>query len=497
MRSRSFATNVGLNLVGLVAPAVAAAVTMPILLRELGTLRLGFLTLAWVAVGAFTLLDFGLGRSLTREVSRKLSAGDHNQVRPLVTAAVAVLGGLGILAASVVALGRDWLLTVLDVQAPMLTEVRWSIVWVAVAVPLLTVSSGARGVLEAYGRFDLANLVRVPLGILTYVGPLMVLPYTTSLPATVGVLAGVRAAGAAVLVLMALRLSSASSSPAPVTWRHVSEVVSTGLWMTVANVAGALLTYIDRFVVGATTSIGALTLYSTPQELVGKLNVVPVALGGVLFPALSSAGERATAEVPQLYFRGLAYTFVLLFPVVAVGAALAPEWLTLWLGPEFGRGSYAAVQWLCLAALLQSLAITPLNLLQALGHAPLTAGLQVLQLPLFVAGLWAATRTAGIEGAAFVWAARMFLDLTLLLTASRWVVPGAAPVVRAWWAPVLITTLGFVAVTFISSWQGRTGVLALGLVLFAVNLPRLLGRDDLAHARRLLAHRLGIGHGLP
>jgi O-antigen/teichoic acid export membrane protein len=497
MRSRSFAANVGFNLIGLVAPAAAAVFTMPILLRELGTLRLGFLTLAWVAVGAFTLLDFGLGRSLTREVSRKLAGGHHNQVRPLVVAAVAVLGGLGILVAGAVALSRDWLLSVLDVPAPLLTEVWWSIIGVAVAVPLLTVSSGARGVLEAYGRFDLANLVRVPLGILTYVGPLLVLPFTTSLAAAVGVLAGVRAAGAAMLVFMAFQLASGSPHPAPMTWRHVSEVVSTGLWMTVANVAGAVLTYIDRFVVGTMTSVGALTLYATPQELVGKLNVVPVALGSVLFPALSSAGERGTAEVPQLYFRGLAYTFVLLFPPVAFATALAPEWLTLWLGPEFGRGSYAAVQWLCLAALLQSLAITPLNLLQALGHAPLTAWLQVLQLPVFVAGLWAATRTAGIEGAAFVWAARMFVDLTLLLAVSRRVVPGAAPIVRTWWPPLVITTLGFVAVTFVPSWQGRTGGLALGLCVFALSLPRLLGKEDLAHARRLLSHRFGIGHGMP
>ena len=97
---RSIATNVAFNLVGQLAPAVAATLAMPWLLRGLGAERLGVLSLAWVAVGAFTLLDFGLGRALTLEVSRRRALGDESGLAPIVQGTVLVLATIGALLAA-------------------------------------------------------------------------------------------------------------------------------------------------------------------------------------------------------------------------------------------------------------------------------------------------------------------------------------------------------------------------------------------------------------
>ena len=487
---RSIATNVAFNLVGQLAPAVAATLAMPWLLRGLGADRLGVLSLAWVAVGAFTLLDFGLGRALTLEVSRRRALGDESGLAPIVQGTVLVLATIGALLAAGLVAGRDAVMDALSIPAALRLEVAGALLGIAVAAPFMTISAGLRGVLEAYGRFDLANGVRVPMGVLTYVGPALVLPFTTSVAAAVAALTAARVAGAFALYVLARR-----QLPGPQPWRveahHLRAVVTTGWWMNVAGLAGAALAYVDRLVLGRFLSLAAIAFYSTPQELTGKLTVIPVALSGVLLPALGSADARGSSDVSRLFSRGLTYTFLLLFPIAATGAAFAPEWLHLWLGPVFARESGRAVQWLLLSVVLQSLAITPLNLLQAVGRAHITAWLQVAQLPLFIAGLLIAVPRYGIDGAAFVWAARMLVDVSSLLLVSSRHAAGAAALAPRWALTVLVTTTWFVAVVASPSATARAALLLVAAVVFLASLPRLVGADDIAAWRTLLARRTG------
>ena len=53
------------NLLGLGLPLLAAVVTIPVLVSELGDARFGLLTLIWAVVSYFGLFDLGLGRALT------------------------------------------------------------------------------------------------------------------------------------------------------------------------------------------------------------------------------------------------------------------------------------------------------------------------------------------------------------------------------------------------------------------------------------------------
>ena len=62
------------SLVTSAAPLVVALVALPVLTRVLGAERLGLLALAWAWLGYAALLDFGLGRALTRLVPRRTRA---------------------------------------------------------------------------------------------------------------------------------------------------------------------------------------------------------------------------------------------------------------------------------------------------------------------------------------------------------------------------------------------------------------------------------------
>ena len=69
------------SLLGQGAPLLAALVTIPVLVRNLGTERFGILTLIWMVIGYFSVFDLGLGRALTKLVAAKLGAGKPPKFR--------------------------------------------------------------------------------------------------------------------------------------------------------------------------------------------------------------------------------------------------------------------------------------------------------------------------------------------------------------------------------------------------------------------------------
>jgi O-antigen/teichoic acid export membrane protein len=204
--------------------------------------------------------------------------------------------------------------------------------------------------------------------------------------------------------------------------------------MTVSNVVGPLMTYMDRFLVGALVSTTAVAYYATPYDVATKLLIIPGALVGVLFPAFSSSITNDRARAARLFGRGTTYTMLALFPLSLLTVALAQPVLTLWLGATFAQQSTRVLQWLAIGVFLNGLAQFPFALLQAAGRPDLTAKLHLIELPCYFLAIIVLIRAHGIEGAAIAWFGRVLVDtIALFLMSKRRLLDGGesllAPVV--------------------------------------------------------------------
>jgi len=79
----TLAGNVLYNLLGFVIPLLLAFITIPILIRHLGTARFGLLTIGWMILGYFSLFDLGLGRTLVKVIGEKLAKNESNEIPQL------------------------------------------------------------------------------------------------------------------------------------------------------------------------------------------------------------------------------------------------------------------------------------------------------------------------------------------------------------------------------------------------------------------------------
>ncbi|MBZ5533424.1 MAG: flippase [Acidobacteriia bacterium] len=428
--ARLLAGNTLWSLVGVCSPALVAVFCLPVLTRLLGTDRLGMLTLAWVVVGYFGLFDFGLGRALTKLVAEKLGQGEAAKIPPLVWTSVVLMGGIGLIGTVVMFALSPWIVhSIVKVPAGLRDESLTAFYWLSISIPIVVITAGLRGVLEALQKFRLATAIRVPLGIFTYVGPVLILPFSRSLVPIVAVLVAARAAAliahfwACFRVLPELRRSwqfdRASAGP----------LFRFGTWMTVSNIVGPMMVTFDRFVIGALVSVTAVAYYAVPSEVVSKLMLFPAALTAVLFPAFSTAHAGQRERVSFLFESSVKLICVAMFPIILAVVVFAPEGLRLWLGNDFAQNSAWVVRCLAVAIFVNSVGQVPFAHLQAAGRPDITAKLHLFELPLYIAGLLVLVRMAGIRGAALAWLLRTTVDSVLMFAFSQRVAPENSAVV--------------------------------------------------------------------
>ena len=319
----------------------------------------------------------------------------------------------------------------------------------ALSVPLVIGSTGLRGLLEAAHRFDLTNAVRTPMGVFTFVGPLLVLPFSDSLVPAVSVLAAGRLVTCAVYLTLCLRVLPALRHSVALRRSVVGPLFQFGSWMTVSNIVGPLMTTLDRFTIGALLSAHAVAYYATPYDVTSKMLMLPAALVGVLFPTFSAEIAQDRARVVRIFGRAVRYIFVALFPVALIIVALAHEGLRLWLGADFARHSAPVLQLLAVGILINSIAFVPFALIQGAGRPDLTAKLHAAEFPFYLAAIFLLIKADGIVGAAIASAARIAVDaLALFLMAWRFLrfpVPVRLLAGLVTFAALTLLCLGFIA----------------------------------------------------
>jgi O-antigen/teichoic acid export membrane protein len=478
---------------GSLIPMVVALVAIPIMLEKLGLERFGLLTLAWLIVGYFSLFDFGLGRALTKIIAEYEGAGRREDVPQVFWTSMILMLSLGILGGILFWILAPVLARTLSVTVGYRSEAVEVFRLLATSLPIVIILAGLRGVLEAYHRFRLINLIKIPVGAATYILPVVILWFNDSLMAVVVGLICVRVlllfiyGGVIWKTVPALQVVALGDTE--VTRR----LLAFGGWMTISNLVGPLMTYMDGFVIGVVLTVSAVAFYTVPYDVATKLWIFPTAIIVSLFPLLSQklAGELDVAK--RIFFGSVRFMFFALFPLVLVLVSFSKELLVFWLGSEFGNESTLVLQILLIGVFVNSMAMFPYALLQSAGYPRYTAFLHLLELPLYGVLLIFLLNELGIVGAAVAWLVRVIFDNALL----GWIVckclPEFASVMKTALVGQLLAMLLFLMALLMPSLLSRVILSASVIILTSVwgtmllvNLCRAHGIDNLSSIRKLL-----------
>lgn len=406
------------NIAGQGLPLVVGLVTIPLIKDGLGLESFGLLTLVWVALGYFTFFDLGLGRAVIKSIADFNARGDHKEVVPLTISNLVIILVLSVFGGSLIWLFADSLaIKVFHVSEELHAELITSLQLLALCLPVVNLTSGLRGVLEAHFRFFGINLLQVVTGSLTFLSPIFFLSGENKLVRIVFVLCLIRCMSFLAHAWLAYRILPGIFNLFRFRFSYFKRTIRFGSWVTISNLISPIIAYADRAVLGALVPATQVAFYTTPFEMVSKISIIPGALARYLFPDLASNQKDSVEEKLNSSLKYLAAGLFFISVIVILAARPA---MRLWMGEDFGDSSFLLLQILMIGIFVNSIAYVPYTLLQAFDRPDLTAMIHVLELPFYLTFLYFMTAHFGLVGAAVSWAARAYLDMLLLFLVTSW-----------------------------------------------------------------------------
>jgi O-antigen/teichoic acid export membrane protein len=404
------------NLVGLGAPLIVAAFSIPFLLKTIGQEAFGVLTLLWAIIGYFSLFDLGLGRALTQVVSASRGVEPEHKIKATIQSGLGLILVTGVAGAILLAvfsgnLAYGWLNV-----SHALQEQTWQALLIsACGIPMTTLSIGYRGVLEAYNDFKISNLYRVLLGVLNFLIPVIVVCYFSN--SLVLISLGLVASRLLVLFLhysYLRRRYDIRFDKGLLNFTASVSLIKYGSWTTVSNVIGPIMVSADRFFISSVLGASVVAFYTVPYEVVVRLLILPVALTSALFPALAQQLANGSDNVSKIYRDSFLAVVCLMIPICAIAGLGFETFLNHWINEEFSAAAWKVGAILCVGILFNSLGSLPFTYLQAAGKSRLTALIHSAEALVYVPLLLALLHFFGVVGAAVAWSARTAVDYMIL-----------------------------------------------------------------------------------
>ena len=420
------------NILGLTAPMLVAVFAIPVMIDQLGTARFGLLSIAGLVIGYMGVLDFGLGQAQGYFVARERTKGDRAAIGKVFWTGISMILALSLLLGLCLHLLLPLIVErLIKVEGELAAETLAAFRIIPLTVPLVMIAPCLIATLEAFGDFRRISLIRIPTASSYFLAPLIVIPFSPTLPAVVAALTAGRILEVAAFAWCCRSRIASLCRPSPALARRM---LGFGGWVTISNLLQPAMIHGDRFFLASTRGPVAVTWYVTPAELIVRLLVLPRALVTVLFPNLTVLFATGKEGVAELFETSLLLLMGVMFVGCSVLMLIGPPALEVWLTPEFRENSGPVLRLLALGIFSLALAYVPQFLVQASGKPSATARIHLIQFPIYLVLAWIGPRLGGAPGAALAWALRAAVERILMLRLARRRVPTlSSAAVRTGW----------------------------------------------------------------
>lgn len=484
--------NILINLSSFAIPIIAGIISIPIIINNIGIEKFGILTIIWMFIGYFSLFDFGLGRALTKHVAEKIGSQQFDDIPYIVFNATLLMCVAGIFGSLLIFFSSQYIvLELLNIPQTLIQESIYSFYILALSIPVVITITGLRGVFEAFQNFKFISINKMLLGIYTFISPLLIIPVTNNLSVIVIALLAGRLVSFyfyfhEIKVIVKIEKKHMHVSP-----KYFKPLLAMSGWLTITNIIGPFMIYIDRFFIGMILSMSAVTYYVTPYEIVTKLLIIPTAILGVIFPAFSAFNEYNHDKILSLFRQTSITIIIILFVACLFIIIFSQEGLNIWLSAEFSKESSFALQLLTIGIFINSIAYTPFSLLQGIGRSDITAKLHIIEFFLYIPILWFAISKLGINGAALTWLIRVFLDLLLLLYSTQRLLPDLKIITNKIFLILTISIIILqVPILFNLSITSKILYLALSIFIFIlIAIKLLIDNKDIIFLKNYLSNK--------
>jgi O-antigen/teichoic acid export membrane protein len=409
------------NLIGTGIPIIIGVIIIPYIIKKIGVESFGILSLIWALIGYFGLFDFGLGKAITQQVSFARKNNSSLEIPSLIIPGLKLTLYLGIFGGALLGFfSKPLAYEFLNVSDTMKYSTYVSLLISAIGIPLTTLTSGLKGVIEGFEDFKSSNIFKIILGTLNLVFPALSLYFfKPNLEILVLSLIFTR------VIILLMHFISVNKKVGALNYRKkynqttFKSLFNTGAWMTVTNIIGPLMVISDRFLLSTRIGAKMVAFYTVPFDLVIKLLIIPTALSTALFPRFSGIGGFDKIELNRIYKKSFNLTSLLMLLIIVILIFFSHLILKTWIGVEFANNSSITFSILLVGMFFNCITQIPFSLLQAIGQVKTTAIVHIIEFFLYIPLLFFMLDKYGLVGASISWTIRAILDFILMFYLNK------------------------------------------------------------------------------
>jgi len=416
------------NLMGMLIPILIGVLAIPFAIRGLGKEGFGVLSIVWVIIGYLTLLDFGISRASTNFISKAYGEVEDSTLSTILIFSPIMALGIGIIGGTALFLFSPFLIqSILKVPDTLQIETVKAFHYLSFGFPVFLISLNFKGMLGAAQRFDLVNVVQIPVNTIGFIIPALSAFMLLRLDQIVFYIIVLRLIACIIWGCFCWKQYANVLIKSPTNLSIIKKLLSYGGWVSVTSFVSPLLVYLDRFFIGSILSMETLAFYSAPVEAITRLRIFPTAIMTTLFPEISK-GISGQDKDRLTQILKMAFKLILIFSgmVSIVLFFFAKDILQIWLGSDFVGPSLWVFKIISLCVFINFLAFIPFTFLQGIGRPDIPAKFHLAEFIGYVFIVWFFISKWGLIGAALAWGLRVLVDALLLFLKSENIFPGFA-----------------------------------------------------------------------
>lgn len=389
------------NLSGSAIPMVVALATVPLLIGALGVEGFGIVTLVGSLIGYFGVLDINLSAGSIKYLAEHHAADDRERFAETFWFGIMFYGCLGLLGAFAIFFAADVLVArFFEVSPAMREQTILAFQLAGLGFALTQAQNYLLVVPQALQRYDRSAQSEAFFGILVNLASVGAAVAGFGVAGVIIARVSVSALNILYLVwlIRGFDLALAPRWPRP---DVRAALTSFSAYAYLSKIASTLHQHADKVIVGAIAGPVALTFYTVPVTLAGRILGLTYRLSSVIYPRASAlAGAGRISELRPVYLGVTRYVTYINLAALGVIVLAGDEFLRRWVGEEFVSQGYPVLVLMTLALLVDSLTNVPSLVNDALGHPRVTGRFALANGISGVAMVYIGTQVGGIVGAA-------------------------------------------------------------------------------------------------
>lgn len=308
----------------------------PIITNGLGDVQYGIYIILGTIGGALSIINLGLGEATLRYVALYYSKNDEEGVNRVFNATLWLYSLLGVIVTSLFFFMPEVIIRLLNLSAlgsdgALLIQLTLVLFFINFIYGCFT------SIPQALQRYDIFSYIQIGQNGIRFIVNILIIFWGYGIKGLVITQLCIGILSLLIVIIISKKLLPFLSLYRIPSKKDYKEIFSYGVFSFMSQIVGLIWQYCDNILLSIFIGPQAVSYFSIPMQVIGKVNSTISSGFSVLFPKFAS--EKDTAAIKSIYIKSTQLSLYLSIIIFVPMALMIKDFLGVWISSDFAEKS--------------------------------------------------------------------------------------------------------------------------------------------------------------